>query len=359
MSGSGYGLWTAASVLSPSPYTPPRTGYRMLRPPPSCPGAPALPYASGTRSGMMAAAMHTPEGRAAADLRLLRAAVFTAACVALAAAGHMIGSCATVPLWTLGAGCVGVLAVAVPLAGRERTLPGIAVALAFGQLVLHALFMAGQRGMAVQLPAEGVRGLSDRAAIGLARQMTCGFGGGRLDAAQAREILAGAGIDPGTATHEMSGHEMAGHDMAAHGAAGIGGGSGTGSGLSALVHHFDFGSLVGLLPSLPMLLGHLLAALAAGWLLRRGEAALWRLVRLSAPAAREAATAATAVTTALLGALRTALRLVCALCAGLLGAADTTPRASVSYAHDKARPEELALQHSVVRRGPPRFALAA
>ncbi|WP_030259690.1 hypothetical protein [Streptomyces violens] len=298
--------------------------------------------------------MHTPEGRAAADLRLLRAAVFTAACVALAAAGHMIGSCATVPLWTLGAGCVGVLAVAVPLAGRERTLPGIAVALAFGQLVLHALFMVGQRGMAVQLPADGARGLSDRAAIGLARQMTCGFGTGRLDAAEAREILAGAGIGPGAthAAHDAAGHGMAMHDMAGH----SGSGGGTGSGLSAALHHFDFGSLVGLLPSLPMLLGHLLAALAAGWLLRRGEAALWRLVRLSAPAAREAATA---VTTALLGALRTALRLVCALCAGLLGAADSTPRASVSYGHAKARPEELALQHSVVRRGPPRFALAA
>ncbi|MEV0602324.1 hypothetical protein AB0I82_23900 [Streptomyces sp. NPDC050315] len=302
--------------------------------------------------------MHTPEGRAAADLRLLRAAVFTAACVALAAAGHMIGSCATVPLWTLGAGCVGVLAVAVPLAGRERTLPGIAAALAFGQLVLHALFMVGQRGMAVQLPADGVRGLSDRAAIGLARQMTCGFGTGRLDAAEAREILAGAGIDPGAAGHAA--HGMAGHDMALHGAnSATSTGSGTGSGLSAALHHFDFGSLVGLLPSLPMLLGHLLAALAAGWLLRRGEAALWRLVRLSAPAAREAATAATAVTTTVLGALRTALRLMCALCAGLLGAADGTPRASVSYGHDKARPEELALQHSVVRRGPPRFALAA
>ncbi|MER7397337.1 hypothetical protein ABT381_17710 [Streptomyces sp. NPDC000151] len=295
--------------------------------------------------------MHTPEGRAAADLRLLRAAVFTAACVALAAAGHMIGSCATVPLWTLGAGCVGVLAVAAPLAGRERTLPGIAVALAFGQLALHALFMAGQRGMAVQLPADGVRGLSDHAAIGLARQMTCGFGTGRLDAAQARQMLAGAGIGPAAATHAA--HAAAGHDMAGHGATASGAGSGAHSGLSAAVHHFDFGSLAGLLPSLPMLLGHLLAALAAGWLLRRGEAALWRLVRLSAPAAREAATAA------LLGALRTALRLVRALCAGLLGAANPTPRASASYGHDKAGPEELALQHSVVRRGPPHFALAA
>ncbi|WP_030615481.1 hypothetical protein [Streptomyces sclerotialus] len=321
--------------------------------------------------------MTSPEGRAAADLRLLRAAVFTAACVALAAAGHMIGSCATVPLWTLGAGCVGVLAVAVPLAGRERSLPGIAAALAFGQLVLHALFMVGQRGLAVQLPAGGVNGLSDRAAIGLARQMTCGFEAGRLTGTQARQMLAAAGIGPvGSATggaaatagahaaqdsvapasmahasmaHGAAGQGMAAHDMAAHGAVGTGGGSG----LSAAAQHLGLGSLTGLLPSLPMLLGHLLAALAAGWLLRRGEAALWRLVRLSAPAAREA------TATASMGALRTALRLVHALCAGLLGSVDPTPRAPVSYEHDKAGPEELALQHSVVRRGPPHFALAA
>ncbi|MGI5469878.1 hypothetical protein [Streptomyces sp. CA-132043] len=307
--------------------------------------------------------MTSPEGRAAADLRLLRAAVFTAACVALAAAGHMIGSCATVPLWTLGAGCLGVLAVAVPLAGRERSLPGIAVALAFGQLVLHALFMLGQRGLAVRLPADGVHGLSDRAAIGLARQMTCGFGSTRLTGTQAREMLADAGIGPAggaagahaaqgstahaATAHGTTGQGMAAHDMAAHGA------TGTGGGLSAAAQHLGLGSLTGLLPSLPMLLGHLLAALAAGWLLRRGEAALWRLVRLSAPAAREATAAAS------MGALRTALHLVHALCAGLLGAADPTPRASVSYEHDKAGPEELALQHSVVRRGPPHFALAA
>ncbi|WP_181138583.1 hypothetical protein [Streptomyces sp. Ru73] len=321
--------------------------------------------------------MTSPEGRAAADLRLLRAAVFTAVCVALAAAGHMIGSCATVPLWSLGAGCVGVLAVAAPLAGRERSLPGIATALALGQLVLHAVFMLGQRGLAIQLPQGGVNGLSDRAAIGLARQMTCGFGTGQLSASQARQMLAAAGIGPSgstaaaaagahagqgaaadaSAAHAamthgatgpgMAGHGMAGHDMAAHGAAGAG------SGLSAAAQHLGLGSLTGLLPSLPMLLGHLLAALAAGWLLRRGEAALWRLVRLSAPAAREATAAAS------MGALRTALRLVHALCAGLLGAADPTPRAPVSYEHDKAGPEELALQHSVVRRGPPHFALAA
>ncbi|MFH8593045.1 hypothetical protein [Streptomyces rimosus] len=270
-----------------------------------------------------------PEERAAADLRLLRAAVFTAVCVALSAAGHMIGSCAAVPVWTLGVGCAAVFAVAAPLAGRERSLPGIAVALAVGQLALHSVFALGQHRMAaapMSAPASG--GLSDEAAIAFARHVTCGLGAGRLDGAEARRILDVSAIGPagpGTAGHVM--------DQAA---------------TSAPAAH-------GLLPSLPMLLAHLLAALAAGWLLRRGEAALWRVVRLSAPAAREAA----AVAEALVGALRGTLALVRVLCAGLLGAADARPVARFSYGDDQARPKELALQHSVVRRGPPALALAA
>ncbi|MFH8404508.1 hypothetical protein ACH4FX_06995 [Streptomyces sp. NPDC018019] len=271
-----------------------------------------------------------PEERAAADLRLLRAAVFTAVCVALSAAGHMIGSCAAVPVWTLGVGCAAVFAVAAPLAGRERSLPGIAVALAAGQLALHTVFALGQHRMAMApaaVPASG-GGLSDQAAITLARHVTCGLGAGRLDGTEARRILHTSAIGP--AGPGGAGHVM---DQAA---------------TSAPTAH-------GLLPSLPMLLAHLLAALAAGWLLRRGEAALWRLVRLSAPAAREAA----ALAEACLGALRGALALVRALCAGLLGAADARPVARFSYGDDQPRPKELALQHSVVRRGPPAPALAA
>ncbi|MFD9204507.1 hypothetical protein ACFWDP_40380, partial [Streptomyces anthocyanicus] len=71
--------------------------------------------------------------RTGGDLRVLRAAVFTAVCVVLAAAGHSIASCATVPLWSLGVGFLAVFAVAAPLAGRERSLPGITVLLATGQ----------------------------------------------------------------------------------------------------------------------------------------------------------------------------------------------------------------------------------
>ncbi|MGD3105213.1 hypothetical protein [Streptomyces sp. YGL11-2] len=261
-----------------------------------------------------------PTARAAADLRLLRAAVFTAVCVVLSAAGHMAASFAAVPLWTLGLACAAVFAVAAPLAGRERSLPGIAAGLAVGQLALHALFAMGQHRMAARPP-----GVSDETAVALARHLTCGLDGVRLDGGQARRLLGPGGID-----------------LAA--SAGL-----TGSGGHAMGGGADGGWTMShcLAPSLPMLLGHLLAALALGWLLRRGESALWRLVRLSAPAAREAAAQA------LVGALRWALTLVRALLAGLGAAHGDVPRAPVSYGDDKPGPCDAALHHSVVRRGPP------
>ncbi|CAM5547376.1 hypothetical protein SALBM217S_02466 [Streptomyces griseoloalbus] len=79
------------------------------------------------------------------------------------------------------------------------------------------------------------------------------------------------------------------------------------------------GSSASLLPSLPMLLGHLLAALAAGWLLRRGDLALARLVELSAQSAHSMAEAA------FVRALRAALRLVRALHTGLAAAPGDGP----------------------------------
>ncbi|MFE7607923.1 hypothetical protein [Streptomyces celluloflavus] len=271
-----------------------------------------------------------PTVRAAADLRLLRAAVFTAVCVALSAAGHMAASFATVPLWTLGVACAAVFAVAAPLAGRERSLPGIAAGLAMGQLALHSLFAIGQQPMpAVSSPAPsgGVGGLSDQVAIALARHLTCGLGSGGLDGAEARRILGSGGFDPSLASGPAGRPTV------------------VGAAAPEMAH--------GLVPSLPMLLGHLLAALAAGWLLRRGEAALWRLVRLSAPAAREAAAQAH------VGALRRALALVRALLAGLVTAYEDGPRAAAPAGDDTPGPQEPSLQHSVVRRGPPALALAA
>ncbi|MGW1839181.1 hypothetical protein [Streptomyces sp. NPDC002067] len=274
---------------------------------------------------MTAPARHA---RAAADLRLLRAAVFTAVCVALSAAGHMAGSLATVPVWTLAAGCAAVLLVAAPLAGRERSLPGIAAALTVGQLALHALFATGQRCAAPGATAGGR--LDEATVIALARRLTCGLDGVRLGGETAQRIVAENGFDPADPrTAEVLG------TGGAHGMAGTGMGHLAGA---PMAHS--------LLPSLPMLLGHVLAALAAGWLLRRGEAALWRLIRLSAPVAHEAAARALA------GALRSALALVRVLLAGLPGHR-TGPAAPLAHAAGPSGPEDPALQHSVVRRGPP------
>ncbi|MGK5628636.1 hypothetical protein [Streptomyces sp. URMC 123] len=294
----------------------------------------------------MSAPASVPAERAAADLRLLRAAVFAAVCAVLSAAGHVLASCATVPLWTLVAGFLAVLAAAAPLAGRERSLPGIAAGLAVAQLGLHALFALGQHGLALGQhgasaasagsgpaaggAAPGAGGASDGTLIALAARLVCDTGPARMTAAEAQRIVTAAGIDP------------TGHPAHAGGAA-----------MAAEVPGPSPSLLAGLLPSLPMLLAHLLAAVVLGLLLRRGEAALFRLVRLSAGSARVVAHEALA------GSLRAALALACALCAGLVGAPNAGPRAPRAQGRDKAGPQVLALAHSVIRRGPPDLALAA
>jgi hypothetical protein len=221
--------------------------------------------------------------RAAVDLRLMRAAVFAAVCVALSAIAHGCASAQNLPVWALAAGWLGIFAVAAQLAGRERSLPGIAGLLLCGQLALHALFSLGQWHTATA--HEGHRHPAP------------------MDGMPAGH-MAGAGPSPGEALY----HAM--------------------------------GSAV------PMLLGHIAAAAAAGWLLRRGDAALWRVVRLSARAAQ-----------AHVFPLRTALALVRALLTGLHGA--PVPRSAPARVPKEPRAGSVLLQHCVVRRGPPAYALAA
>jgi hypothetical protein len=99
--------------------------------------------------------------------------------------------------------------------------------------------------------------------------------------------------------------------------------------------------------SLPMLLSHLLAAVVAGWLLRRGEAALWRLVRLSVRGAAELAVLSPAV-------LRRARALLSALAAQAAGTAGARlrPRCTAGAARARHRTVWL-LRHAMARRGPP------
>ncbi|MFD5709662.1 hypothetical protein ACFWHW_04585 [Streptomyces pharetrae] len=267
-------------------------------------------------------APHQRWARSGGDLRLLRAAVFAAVCVVLAAAGHALASCAAVPLWTLGAGFLGAVLVTAPLAGRERSLPGIAAFLAAGQTVLHMLFGLGQHGTAGA--AASASAAADASLVEQAARLVCGTTAAALSPAQAQRILADARIDPGT----HLAHQPA-------------------DALSTVA-----GSPAALLPSLPMLLGHLLAGLAAGWLLRRGDLALLRILGVSAEVLAEGA---------LIRSLRGALALVRALCAGLPAAPHTGPRCPCAEPLAFPGPRTLALQHTVIRRGPPAggFLLAA
>lgn len=275
-------------------------------------------------------APHPPTARSGNDLRILRAAVFAAVCVVLAAAGHTLASCATVPLWSLGAGFLGAVLVAVPLAGRLRSLAGIAMLLAVGQTALHTLFGLGQHGTTMAAdpaPASGggAGALSDASLVQQAARLVCGTTAAAISPAQAQRILTDARIPSDASTG------------AAHHPA---------DALSTA------GASASLLPSLPMLLGHVLAALAAGWLLRRGDLALARLVELSAHSAHSMAEAA------FVRALRAALSLVRALHAGLAGAPGTGPRPPRPALWVAPRPRTTALQHTVVRRGPPTDAFA-
>ncbi|MFF2716464.1 hypothetical protein [Streptomyces sp. NPDC058011] len=282
--------------------------------------------------------MSTPVAHAGAGLRLMRAAVFTAVCVVLSAAGHGFAAGAPVPAWTLLAGFLGVLSVASVLAGRERSLPSIAGALAGGQLALHVLFAYGSHGSAQAVATAAPRGSGENPLIRLAAGLVCGGGPGQLDAADAHRIVTTAGIDPST----VAGH---GHLASGATAAAADGGPGT---VAA------YASMVALLPGLPMFLAHLLAALAAGWLLRRGEAALFRLARLSAHGAQALAAGAR------LRSLRAALALVRALRAGAREQLASGPRALRTADDDPVPATEGPLDHLVIRRGPPApYALAA
>ncbi|WP_369234679.1 hypothetical protein AB5J56_23150 [Streptomyces sp. R21] len=282
-------------------------------------------------------APHQRRARSGSDLRILRAAVFAAVCVVLAAAGHGLASCATVPAWTLATGFLTVFALAAPLAGRERSLPGIAALLAIGQTVLHTLFGLGQHTASA---ASGSLSTADASLIARAARIVCGTSTAAITPAQAQKILADARLDTGLtdSMRSMTSMRSTGSMQSMH----------SGDAVASAV-----GSSMSVLPSLPMLLGHVLAAVAAGWVLRRGDLALLLLMRLSAHGVAEGA---------LVRSLRGALALVRALRAGLPGTPGPAPRTPRTALLASPKPRTRALQHTVVRRGPPSsgtFLLAA
>ncbi|GLX47227.1 hypothetical protein Shyhy01_01770 [Streptomyces hygroscopicus subsp. hygroscopicus] len=183
-------------------------------------------------------------------VRGLRAAVFAAVCVLLAAAGHGLAMGEMPSPGSDGAGFLAVFALGWTLGGRERSGTGIGATMLLTQAGLHAWFDADRAGP----PMAGMPGMT-----GTSLRMTA-----------------------------ASAHTTA-HATAAH----------------------------------------LLAALAASWWLRRGEAALWALLRRTA---------------ALVPGLLTRWRP-----APLPDAAEPVPRTRAGH----GPPRRVPLRHAVTRRGPP------
>jgi len=200
-------------------------------------------------------------------VRSLRAALFAGVCVLLAVAGHRLATGTTPPVWADGAGFLGVFLTGWLLGGRERSLVGIGAVMLATQAGLHLAF----------------------------------------EVAEPRAATAELGMN-------MAG--MHGRSMAAHGH--------TLSVLAgaALAHLHTM--------STPATAAHVLAALVTSWWLRRGEAALWSLLR-----------SAVAHLPALAAWRRTAPTPLPTAAGPLHRSADTTPL------------RRLLLRHAVRRRGPP------
>jgi hypothetical protein len=226
--------------------------------------------------------------RADAGMRLLRAAVFSAVCVALSAVGHTMASGAGIPLWALLVGWAAICCLATPLAGRECSMPGITATLLCGQVALHLGFCLAQ---------------------------------GRAPAAAAPSADGGG-------VHALSG--MTGM-----------------SGMVDAASHSGQAMPMDLMLTPAMFVAHLAATFALGWILRGGEAALWRIVRASAR--RVDALAGLLATV-----LATARALTPAACP-----LDARPDVPWPGEADCGRVETFILRHSVMRRGPPALVTAA
>lgn len=237
--------------------------------------------------------------------RAVRAAVFAAACVLLAALGHVMMSGTPLPWWTLGAGAVAVAGTAWTLAGRERGLPLVVSVAVAAQAALHSGFSLAQ---AAAQPAHGeplarrwVRHVLCAPPTGADSMGTMGRGQGSAMSAPmpASGTTSMTASSMPTGSMEHMDHMGGGHDM---------------SGMSPT----------------GMLAAHLLAALVCGLWLAHGERAAFRVARAFA------------------GWLVAPLRVPHALPTPV-----HRPRIRRHRHRSAGRPRQLLLVHALTSRGPP------
>ncbi|MFJ7903093.1 hypothetical protein ACIQ6V_21795 [Streptomyces sp. NPDC096198] len=266
--------------------------------------------------------------------RAMRAAVFAAVCVVLAAIGHVLMSGSPLPWWVLLASVLGVGAVAWALGGAERGRPAV-VALTVGvQACLHGCFTLAQASRQA-VPAAP----DDASAVRQwARFLLCGGDADPQSAARAYHVAVRAGL-----THAMrlppsdtggalshTGHTMSGMgDMASMpGMSGMDGMNGM-AGMAGIPGMHHMGGMTGT-ASWGMLFAHILAAVLCGLWLAQGERAAFRLLRALADRAF------------------VPLRLVLAV----LLPVPARPRPRPRHSQER-RPRRLFLAHTLTTRGPP------
>ncbi|KOV60467.1 hypothetical protein [Streptomyces sp. MMG1121] len=258
--------------------------------------------------------------------RVLRAAVFAAVCVVLAAIGHVLMSGSPISWWVLLGCTTAVGGLAWALGGAERGRSAVVALTVAVQTCLHICFTLAQTGRQPAMAAP-----DDGAAIRQwASYLLCGADPDPGAAARAYDLAVRAGLthsmrlpsSQGTGTMRHAGHVMPGTgDMAGM------------PGMSSMpgmtgMHHMD--GMTGT-ASWGMLLAHLLAAVLCGLWLAQGERAAFRLLRALADRAF------------------VPLRLVLAV---LL----PVPRRPLCRPRRRRvrRPRRLLLVHTLTTRGPPR-----
>ncbi|MFD6555423.1 hypothetical protein [Streptomyces sp. NPDC058398] len=239
--------------------------------------------------------------------RMLRAVMFAAVCVVLAALGHVMMSGSPVAWWALAGAGTGTAGAGWCLAGRERGLPLVVSAVVLAQGVLHSMFSMAQ---SLAFAADAGTGP--------------GAGPGR----------SGDAMD-GMAMGAMGSMDMSSMDVMGLGSMGTGAmgsmtmGSGT-MGSGATAHLFPWGADAGSPSSFGMFAAHLLAALLCGLWLGYGERAAFRVLR------------------ALAGRLAAPLRLLLAL-----PVPPYRPTLRVRRRSSDRAPRLLLLVHAITSRGPP------
>ncbi|MFF7447882.1 MULTISPECIES: hypothetical protein [unclassified Streptomyces] len=231
--------------------------------------------------------------------RTVRAAVFAAVCVLLAALGHVMMSGSHVPAWALALGAVVTGGAGWCLAGRERGLPLVVTVVVAAQSGLHSAFSLAQSAGG-SAAGSGTTGHS----MGSGHMEPAHMDPAHMDPAYMDSAHMGS-----SHLHAMASVDMDAMDMGPLGQAG----------------HSMAGS-----SSFGMLAAHLVAGLLCGLWLAYGEKAAFRILR------------------AVAGRLAAPLRLLLAPVPGT-----TEPPRVRAHRPSSDRVPRLLLVHAITSRGPP------